>query len=225
MDKILNFFSYNPTLVSGAMDILVIKQPNGTYKGTPLRVKFGQWSILKPKEKEVKFKINDNIINIPIKLNESGEAYIKKKNKIKIKSFDNNKSENGSSNSMSDNSGVSVDENIRSSNENSPEKYDDKIDFEDKKEKDGIITFYVSIDIEKKAKYFLFQLSTYNLGPKITIKHTEKNEYTNTTLIAIIVILIVIVIIIAIIAFLFILRNRKNKVTSSDIEKVSSFSE
>ncbi len=79
MDKILNFFSYNPTLVSGAMDILVIKQPNGTYKGTPLRVKFGQWSILKPKEKEVKFKINDNIINIPIKLNESGEAYIKKK--------------------------------------------------------------------------------------------------------------------------------------------------
>ena len=137
MDKILNFFSYNPTLVSGAMDILVIKQPNGTYKGTPLRVKFGQWSILKPKEKEVKFKINDNIINIPIKLNESGEAYIKKKNKIKIKSFDNNKSENGSSNSMSDNSGVSVDENIRSSNENSPEKYDDKIDFEDKKEKDA----------------------------------------------------------------------------------------
>ena len=136
MDKILNFFSYNPTLVSGAMDILVIKQPNGTYKGTPLRVKFGQWSILKPKEKEVKFKINDNIINIPIKLNESGEAYIKKKNKIKIKSFDNNKSENGSSNSMSDNSGISVDENIRNSNENSPEKNDDKIVFDDKKEKD-----------------------------------------------------------------------------------------
>ncbi len=137
MDKILNFFSYNPTLVSGAMDILVIKQPNGTYKGTPLRVKFGQWSILKPKEKEVKFKINDNIINIPIKLNESGEAYIKKKNKIKIKSFDNNKSENGSSNSMSDNSNCSVDANSRNSNENSPEKYDDKIDFEDKKEKDA----------------------------------------------------------------------------------------
>ena len=122
MDKILNFFSYNPTLVSGAMDILVIKQPNGTYKGTPLRVKFGQWSILKPKEKEVKLKINDNIINIPIKLNESGEAYIKKINKVKNKSFDINKSENGSSNSMSDNSGISVDENIRNSNENSPEK-------------------------------------------------------------------------------------------------------
>ena len=103
-------------------------------------------------------------------------------------------------------------------------KVDHREDFENKKEKDGIITFYVSIDIEKKAKYFLFQLSTYNLGPKITIKHTEKNEYTNTTLIIIIVILIVIIIIIAVIAVLFIIRNRKNKVTSSDIENVSSLS-
>ena len=84
MDKILNFFSYNPTLVSGAMDILVIKQPNGSFKGTPLRVKFGQWSILKPKEKEVILKINDKIVNIPIKLNESGEAYIKRKIKLKL---------------------------------------------------------------------------------------------------------------------------------------------
>ena len=96
-------------------------------------------------------------------------------------------------------------------------KVDHREDFENKKEKDGIITFYVSIDIEKKAKYFLFQLSTYNLGPKITIKHTEKNEYTNA-------IVIVIIIIIAVIAVLFIIRNRKNKVTSRDIENVSSLS-
>jgi hypothetical protein len=103
-------------------------------------------------------------------------------------------------------------------------KVDHREDIEDKKEKDGITTFYASINIEKKTKYFLFQLSTYNLGPKIIIKHTEKNEYTNTTLIIIIVILIVIIIIIAVIAALFIIRNRKNKVTSSDIENVSSLS-
>ena len=101
-------------------------------------------------------------------------------------------------------------------------KVDHREDFENKKEKDGIIIFYVSVEIEKKAKYFLFQLSTYNLGPKITIKHTEKNEYTNTTLNIIIVILIVIAIIFVAIVILFILRNRKNKVTSSDIENVSS---
>ena len=101
-------------------------------------------------------------------------------------------------------------------------KVDHREDFEDKKEKDGIITFYVSVEIIKKAKYFLFQLSTYNLGPKITIKHTEKNEYTNTTLNIIIVILIVIAIIFVAIVVLFLLRNRKNKVTSSDIEIVSS---
>ena len=97
-------------------------------------------------------------------------------------------------------------------------------DIKDKKEKDGITTFYASIDIEKKTKYFLFQIYTNNLGPKITIKHTEKNEYTNTTLIIIIVILIVIIIIITKIAVLFIIRNRKNKVTSKDIENVSSLS-
>ena len=171
MDKILNFFSYNPTLVSGAMDILVIKQPNGTYKGTPLRVKFGQWSILKPKEKEVKLKINDNIINIPIKLNESGEAYIKKINKVKNKSFDINKSENGSSNSMSDNSGISVDENIRSSNENSPEKNDDKIVFDDKKEKDDN-------DLNIKS-YTINDENIKNEDNKIIIQNIDNNNNSN----------------------------------------------
>ena len=171
MDKILNFFSYNPTLVSGAMDILVIKQPNGTYKGTPLRVKFGQWSILKPKEKEVKLKINDNIINIPIKLNESGEAYIKKINKVKNKSFDINKSENGSSNSMSDNSGISVDENIRNSNENSPEKNDDKIVFDDKKEKDDN-------DLNIKS-YTINDENIKNEDNKIIIQNIDNNNNSN----------------------------------------------
>ena len=106
------------------------------------------------------------------------------------------------------------------------EKVDHREDFKDKKEKDGITTFYVSIDIEKKTKYFLFQVAiSDNQSPKITIKHTEKNEYTNITLIIIIIILIVIVIIIAVIATLFILRNRKNKVTSDDIERIPSLSE
>ena len=96
---------------------------------------------------------------------------------------------------------------------------------DDKKENDGTTTFYASIDIEKKTKYFLFQLSIdNNFGPKIIIKHTEKNEYTNTTLIVIIVLLIVIIIIVAVIVVLFILRRRKNKVSSSDIENVSPIS-
>ena len=72
------------------------------------------------------------------------------------------------------------------------EKVDHSEDFKDKKEKDGITTFYLSIDVEKKTKYFLFQVSVnsdqLNKGNKITIKQTEKNEYTNTTLIIIIVI-------------------------------------
>ena len=104
-------------------------------------------------------------------------------------------------------------------------KVDHRENIEDKKEnEDGTKTFYASIDIEKKTKYFLFQLSTYEVGPKIIIKHTEKNEYTNTTLIVIIVLLIVIIIIVAVIVVLFILRRRKNKVSSSDIENVSPIS-
>ena len=92
---------------------------------------------------------------------------------------------------------------------------------DEKENEDGTKTFYASIDIEKKTKYFLFQLTTYEVGPRIIIKHTEKNEYTNTTLIVIIVLLIVIIIIVAVIVVLFILRRRKNKVSSSDIENVS----
>ena len=105
------------------------------------------------------------------------------------------------------------------------DKCDHRENVDDKKENDGTTTFYASIDIEKKTKYFLFQLSIdNNLGPKIIIKHTEKNEYTNTTLIVIIVLLIVIIIIVAVIVVLFILRRRKNKVSSSDIENVSPIS-
>ena len=105
-------------------------------------------------------------------------------------------------------------------------KVDHREDIKDKKEnEDGTKIFYASIDIEKKTKYFLFQLSIdNNFGPKIIIKHTEKNEYTNTTLIVIIILLIVIIIIVAVIVVLFILRRSKNKVSSSDIENVSPIS-
>ena len=110
--------------------------------------------------------------------------------------------------------------------ENFNEMFSNRKDFNDKKEKDGITTFYLSIDVERKAKFFLFHVivnsDQQNIGNKITVKQTEKNEYTNTTLIIIIVIFVIVIIIA--IAVLFILRSRKNKVSSSDIENVSSLS-
>ena len=89
----------------------------------------------------------------------------------------------------------------------------------DKREKDGITTIYSSIEIDKKAKYFLFKISKNDVGPKITIKHTKNNEYKNTALIFYIVIFMI-VILIAFINTFFILKKRKNKTLSTDIENV-----
>ena len=97
---------------------------------------------------------------------------------------------------------------------------DKEITIYDKTIKDGISTFYGKIKIEDKKKYLLLQASKGNFI-EITIKHTKKNEYTNTTLIIIIVIVVIIVVIAIIFIVLFILRKRKNKITSSQIEDKS----
>ena len=93
---------------------------------------------------------------------------------------------------------------------------DNREDFRDKKEDSGMITFYITVKLDKDAKYFLFQIS--NNIPELTIKHTKDNENSNITLIIIIIVVIVILLIGAGVAIFFLLK-RKNRISSSDIEK------
>ena len=76
MTSILEFFTFNKTFLSGAIDMVVIKHPDGSLKATPLRVRFGQFKILRAKEKNVQVFVNDKHIDLPMRLSEHGEVYV-----------------------------------------------------------------------------------------------------------------------------------------------------
>ena len=46
----------NPATLSGAIDVIVIRQPDGSLKCSPFHVRFGKLSLLRPKEKVVWLK-------------------------------------------------------------------------------------------------------------------------------------------------------------------------
>jgi phosphatidate phosphatase LPIN len=46
-------FEINNATLSGAIDIIVIKYPNGTYKSSPFHVRFGVFKIVNSKGKNV----------------------------------------------------------------------------------------------------------------------------------------------------------------------------
>ena len=48
----------NKATLSGAIDIIVIKHPNGTFKSSPFHVRFGVFKILNSKGKPVSISVN-----------------------------------------------------------------------------------------------------------------------------------------------------------------------
>lgn len=67
--------SINPSTLSGAIDVIVVEQPDGTLSCSPFHVRFGKFQILKPSQKKVQVLVNDKSTNIPMKLSEQGEAH------------------------------------------------------------------------------------------------------------------------------------------------------
>lgn len=67
--------SINPATLSGAIDVIVVEQPDGTLACSPFHVRFGKFQILKPSQKRVEVLVNGKSTNIPMKLSDSGEAY------------------------------------------------------------------------------------------------------------------------------------------------------
>lgn len=67
--------SLNPATLSGAIDILVIEQPDGTLQCSPWHVRFGKFQIIKPLDKKIDVYVNDNKTDLPMKLGEGGEAF------------------------------------------------------------------------------------------------------------------------------------------------------
>ncbi|KAK2743776.1 hypothetical protein FQN57_004713 [Myotisia sp. PD_48] len=67
--------SINPATLSGAIDVIVIEQEDGTLACSPFHVRFGKFSLLRPYEKKVEFCVNGVKQNYAMKLGEGGEAF------------------------------------------------------------------------------------------------------------------------------------------------------
>jgi phosphatidate phosphatase LPIN len=67
--------SINPATLSGAIDVIVVEQEDGTLSCSPFHVRFGKFSLLRPYEKKVEFRVNGRKQDYAMKLGEGGEAF------------------------------------------------------------------------------------------------------------------------------------------------------
>ena len=85
MQKVSNIikkcFGYNNALLSGSMDLIVIKQPSGRLKATPLRLRFSNYRVPRAGKKKVTVKVNGKIVDVPMFLQKDGTAFILSENK------------------------------------------------------------------------------------------------------------------------------------------------
>lgn len=67
--------SINPATLSGAIDVIVVEHEDGTLACSPFHIRFGKFSLLRPHEKKVDFRVNKVKQDFPLKLAEGGEAF------------------------------------------------------------------------------------------------------------------------------------------------------
>ncbi|KAI6230717.1 LNS2 protein [Aphelenchoides fujianensis] len=68
--------SMNPATLSGAIDVIVVEQPDGTYLSTPFHVRFGKWAVFNSDGKFIDIEINNELIDgVKMKLGENGVAF------------------------------------------------------------------------------------------------------------------------------------------------------
>jgi len=67
--------SINPATLSCAIDVIVVEQEDGSLACSPFHVRFGKFSLLRPYEKKVEFRVNNVKQDYAMKLGEGGEAF------------------------------------------------------------------------------------------------------------------------------------------------------
>ncbi|MBE7179865.1 MAG: hypothetical protein INR71_01435, partial [Terriglobus roseus] len=67
--------SINPATLSGAIDVIVVEQQDGSLACSPFHVRFGKYQILRPSDKKVEFAVNGVKQEYPMKLGDGGEAF------------------------------------------------------------------------------------------------------------------------------------------------------
>lgn len=67
--------SLNPATLLGAIDVIVIERPDGTYHCSPFHIRFGKFQIIKPLQKKIDLFVNDTKTDLPMKLGDGGEGF------------------------------------------------------------------------------------------------------------------------------------------------------
>uniref|UniRef100_A0A674E8G3 phosphatidate phosphatase n=1 Tax=Salmo trutta TaxID=8032 RepID=A0A674E8G3_SALTR len=65
----------NPATLTGAIDVIVVRQPDGSLQCSPFHVRFGKLGVLRSKEKVVDIEINGEPVHLQMKLGDNGEAF------------------------------------------------------------------------------------------------------------------------------------------------------
>ncbi|XP_066973989.1 phosphatidate phosphatase LPIN3 isoform X12 [Macrobrachium rosenbergii] len=65
----------NAATLTGAIDVVVVRQEDGTFLSSPFHVRFGKMGVLRSREKVVDIEINGEPVDIHMKLGETGEAF------------------------------------------------------------------------------------------------------------------------------------------------------
>ncbi|XP_038132475.1 phosphatidate phosphatase LPIN1 isoform X2 [Cyprinodon tularosa] len=65
----------NPATLSGCIDVIVVRQPDGSLHCSPFHVRFGKMGVLRSREKVVDIEINGESVDLHMKLGDNGEAF------------------------------------------------------------------------------------------------------------------------------------------------------
>ncbi|XP_037549605.1 phosphatidate phosphatase LPIN1 [Nematolebias whitei] len=74
----------NPATLSGCIDVIVVRQPDGSLQCSPFHVRFGKMGVLQSREKVVDIEINGEPVSLHMKLGENGEAFFVKETENKL---------------------------------------------------------------------------------------------------------------------------------------------
>jgi hypothetical protein len=58
----------NPSTLTGAIDVIVVRQPNGDLVSSPFHVRFGKFKLLAPQDKIVELQVNGTIVDLNMKV-------------------------------------------------------------------------------------------------------------------------------------------------------------
>jgi len=74
--NVKDFYSeINAATLTGAIDVIVVQQEDGSFKCSPFHVRFGKLGVLKAREKIVDVEVNGNEVSLKMKLDDTGAAF------------------------------------------------------------------------------------------------------------------------------------------------------